>query len=1446
MPSAANTFLLQLAAKKQIRLELASFKPGDKPGAAQASTTIDKKNADPECKLRFASSAPFTLVTVAGAPGEPYLFQCFEAQEAYTFAARTAEDYRITTLHSGYPDDNLDATCILVSSEPGKSHTAPYADDVIHVGGDKAWARRFNLLEEGSLFLFVEEPGDYQVQSSGAKALYRFEPFLINRPSDYRTPEFQGSGAVFALDRGFWVLTLKPEVKGVLKVALQQKGFVTRLRDWVLGSDPASPAPAKGACLLPRVRLDPERTYTLYLNQQPSVDHGVILRKLPLELTVPLPVTLSSGKEENLAFRADQASRLRILTRTEAKFQGFLDGQPWSEASPIGPGAHTLVLRNDDAKTSTFTLRAVPPPDPVPQILDATVKGALEPKLPPLREGAPLFLDLGVQEQRTALLTVATPGLYRIESTGLLKTSLTLRSAVRTRLFSAEANGVGRNALLSQYLKEGEYLLTVQTLDRSAGHAGLQMVRTELTLGGELPLGREAKAEVPAHRGVLYTFTVAEAGRHSLQTLGQNRLFPCRLEDGEGWPLLTPATPSNLTQELRTGKYRFLSLPLDVDTQRLTSITRLPHPRQVEGKGPHPLRLNEKLANRWREQADRARDSYLVQFTADLEATISLGNDQMQGFLKQVDGGEPPIVVPPGKGWSGLVPAGNYRLEVECSRINDLAEYTVLIGSAQLAPGLRQELQVPGDLAVRLAEDSVVELFSHGQLDVRGLLYRGDTLVDLSDDAYNDWNFRIARHLEAGDYRLRVEPVGGKPGRTTIGMDAPAEVLREPLPLDADLAVDLGGRINVLPLALKENTDLLEVRVTGAAQYGCILERQDPEGPVPIVTRTGKEIAFQASLRKEGAYRLRLWSADHQSEQARLSVSGTRLPTLPLERFARPQTNPAAARIIVARGGTFAPEPAEGFAFATAPERALEPAANGLAAFPAGEVILRWEAPPKSGTKLARVELTGNLRLTLAQDLRQELEVKPSVGGPSVVVARALAGEVACLALPPSLPEGHRPYRSASHGEFAAAVLPPGAGGRILLWNPAARTPTEVEVRLRSLKAPEDGGALAPGTRQDRIPPASGRGWSLPQGSKQMELVLEDGLVAYFDDGAQVTLAAGERVHVSRTTAATRLTVFNLATVPAVCGVQIRRRSEEALQPALALGQPFERIFPQPGSLEFTLEPGQERRLTIAGTEVACQFLDGEGLLHTGLQQDVRGGGLVTLTHGPGLVKAWLWEPDLEQEGRWGKPAPGQPEPLEPNSLVPLEGSSRYFTFTLDRPAAFRVRVECPAVVALGAGAARTVAEGYPGTLVDAYLQPGPHTLGIRALQGERLRGTAEFTRTDVIPLLRTLGPETLIHGGEARTFAFTAGTKRTFGIGLKAEQETLACQLLRPDGTELSTGSQQFAELEAGTYLLRVSLPPGQEPLTFTPVVVGLDAPGNGPPEETLREFLAGLGLDQ
>jgi len=468
-------------------------------------------------------------------------------------------------------------------------------------------------------------------------------------------------------------------------------------------------------------------------------------------------------------------------------------------------------------------------------------------------------------------------------------------------------------------------------------------------------------------------------------------------------------------------------------------------------------------------------------------------------------------------------------------------------------------------------------------------------------------------------------------------------------------------------------------------------------------------------------------------------------------------------------------------------------------------------------------------------------------GSFAVVVVRALSGKAAVARL------GEGTSRSwAMDSQQAVAIVPSGSTPKVALWDPSEEGPavSEFLVSLKVLRVPSEVQNLDGGVHQENLAPGMVREWRLPEGAKQLDLVMEDGLVACLRDGDRmlgVAFAEGETTHAAFASRASRLTMCNLSKAPAGCEVDLRRGAGLAQPAILAVGSPFEHVFARGGELQFEVSPERASRiLSACGAEVSCEFLDGEGRSHEGLQHKLHGPGLITLRHGPGLVKVWLSQADRVLDGRWGAPLQGAPRSLESNSLRALDGG--LFELNLDRPSAVRLRMEGPAVLALERAdhSLVSVEEGASETVLEACLEPGRYGVRVRGLMGNVARGSLECAVSDVGLIEKTLGAETLIHGAESKTFRFQVKQPARFGIGLKADRDALSCQLLKAGGELIGTGSQQYVDLAAGTYLLRVSLRPGEEPAKFTPVVVGLEASGNGPPEEVLRAFLAGLGLDQ
>src|SRR6185369_9842050 len=143
--------------------------------------------------------------------GKPYVLQHFESVSTYYF--KGSGEYWIGTLHSGFSEDNVDATGVLTKqgiSSPERiiESNAPALD------GSAVWKRRFNLLDTVTAFFHVTEAGSYVIeQSGGAKAKYRFEPF-IHYGTNYKEPDLQPAGYVWKLDPGYYVLSGEPESEG--------------------------------------------------------------------------------------------------------------------------------------------------------------------------------------------------------------------------------------------------------------------------------------------------------------------------------------------------------------------------------------------------------------------------------------------------------------------------------------------------------------------------------------------------------------------------------------------------------------------------------------------------------------------------------------------------------------------------------------------------------------------------------------------------------------------------------------------------------------------------------------------------------------------------------------------------------------------------------------------------------------------------------------------------------------------------------------------------------------------------------------------------------------------------------------------------------------------------------------------------------------------------------
>src|SRR5439155_1392324 len=177
---------------------------------------------------------------------------------------------------------------------------------VITLAPRQPWVRRANLLETLNAFFRIERRGKYEVLARGVEARLRIEPFFTSFPPNYAPPEMRGSGSVWDLDAGYYVLTAEPVRKGIVDLAVQRAGE----GDPFARAGPGGSA-RRTAAQFPEFKVRHDRVYTVYLNRQPEVRAGLVLRPLPLDLREALPVTQRPGETVSVRFRVKEEGTLR-------------------------------------------------------------------------------------------------------------------------------------------------------------------------------------------------------------------------------------------------------------------------------------------------------------------------------------------------------------------------------------------------------------------------------------------------------------------------------------------------------------------------------------------------------------------------------------------------------------------------------------------------------------------------------------------------------------------------------------------------------------------------------------------------------------------------------------------------------------------------------------------------------------------------------------------------------------------------------------------------------------------------------------------------------------------------------------------------------------------------------------------------------------------------------
>ncbi|MEM8964292.1 MAG: hypothetical protein AAGD38_22595, partial [Acidobacteriota bacterium] len=146
-----------------------------------------------------------------------------------------------------------------------------------------------------------------------------------------------------------------------------------------------------------------------------------------------------------------------------------------------------------------------------------------------------------------------------------------------------------------------------------------------------------------------------------------------------------------------------------------------------------------------------------------------------------------------------------------------------------------------------------------------------------------------------------------------------------------------------------------------------------------------------------------------------------------------------------------------------------------------------------------------------------------------------------------------------------------------------------------------------------------------------------------------------------------------------------------------------------------------------------------------------------------------------------------------------------------------------------------------PGRRAYLYLPAGDAELrlwpvGVPSLDGVPLT----MSTNPVIEIGEGLGPEVLLTADDSRDFVFSVTTTGTVGIGVRADNDVVSTQLRDADGRVLGAGAVHMHDLEPGSYILSLRLDRDARPTRARPVVVGLEPPDTGPPDDVIDRYRA------
>ncbi len=743
--------------------------PGSKWRDSSDSEWDEYDNPIPGITL-FHSRSWIRVHGASGASGELRVFPASSA-----VYPGDGEPFLATAIPSTAQLDSLDMTGLFANED------RVIAERSVELSGKSPIIRETGIFSAQSMLVRVRERGVYRIfedETAGGSAEYSF-----TRVGQGTDPIYGGEDRSFALEADLYLLSVEMyEDEGLLRFAVIKSGFLSFAEIRAKGFFAKNVAPPSEGFTIVAGSYDPSRDHFVALgSSDSSILAGIALYRLPLDGHSPVMIHLNAGESVEIpaldaaSWRA-RSARGRTTVSTAAGTSGSQGTKKMGILTVKNTGtAPDFVMLEQKATAGGAGSSGGRTQIPAPASLLQT--------LPRIESGKPIYADFARNQSREFLVSVTDPGFYVLETTGRLKTTLTVRTFVRPSLFTGSSGGSGRNARVVAYLQKGIYIAQAAATGPSAGRTGLRFAPVPEIDAGTLVPGQILRSSVPAGTGLSFTLSVPDTGTLSVRAESLGASHRMRITDQEGWLV---AQGSEISREFAgPGNYHVFTLPSDSSHRRRIRIVQIP----PKTKFPNPeeetvsLPFGVPFKGTWNERDPR--EPHLFSFTVPSAAEFSLElSSEMRYTLTR--GGEE---ISEGNGGGPLsLEAGEYILALTAREKENGRRYTLSLRTTWLMPGVPQTTgSSSGTIQVSIPEEGNYDIESLSSQDLSARLFDSEgNLVASSDDRRFDWDFSISTFISPGVYTLAYARIygGGGPAEISVVPRKVRDIGSVPLPLD--------------------------------------------------------------------------------------------------------------------------------------------------------------------------------------------------------------------------------------------------------------------------------------------------------------------------------------------------------------------------------------------------------------------------------------------------------------------------------------------------------------------------------------------------------------------------------------------------------------------------------------------------------------------------------------